>query len=117
MITDEQINQMVTDSLQGRQNAHKRVLRQDARAALAGDAACREELDRRFTRMIKRATALVQRKLTITLTPKLADAIERYLDTDWKDGRDPSKFGALNAVAYIGEQIAGIYIRANKRDS
>jgi len=48
---------------------------------------------------------------SITLPDDLVAAIDAYLDTDWtdgRDGRDPSKLGALNAVAYIGERIASI---------
>jgi len=46
---------------------------------------------------------------SITLPKWLCEAIESYLDTDWKDGRDPSGFGAMNAVWYIGERIAAVY--------
>ena len=45
----------------------------------------------------------------ITLPPNLISAIESYLDTNWDDGRDPSKLGALNAVSYIGERVAAIW--------
>jgi hypothetical protein len=51
----------------------------------------------------------------IELTPSLIDAIERYNTTPWHDGRDPSKLGALNAVAYIGEQVAGLVRAAQAR--
>ena len=51
--------------------------------------------------------------MTITLPRYLVRAIDAYLDTDWKDGRDPSKLGAFNAVAYIGEHVAAI--RAKQR--
>lgn len=44
--------------------------------------------------------------LRITLQPYLVEAIAKYNATDWSDGRDPSKLGALNAVAYIGEHVA-----------
>lgn len=46
---------------------------------------------------------------TITLPDDLVAAIDSYLDTDWSDGRDPSRFGALNIVAFIGERVAAIY--------
>jgi hypothetical protein len=36
---------------------------------------------------------------TIALPKWLCEAIENYLDTDWSDGRDPSKIGAVNAVS------------------
>lgn len=45
----------------------------------------------------------------ITLPANLVDAIESYLSTPWSDGRDPSKIGALNAVAFIGERVAAIF--------
>ena len=46
---------------------------------------------------------------TIDLPKQLCDAIEKYLDTNWSSGADPSKFGALNAVAYIGERVVALY--------
>lgn len=49
-----------------------------------------------------------QPSTSIILPADLVAAIEKYNTTDWKDGRDPSKFGALNAVAYIGERTAAI---------
>lgn len=53
--------------------------------------------------------------VTIRLPKHLVKAIDDYLDTDWKDGRDPSKLGALNAVAYIGERVAAIRARSKHR--
>jgi len=52
---------------------------------------------------------------SITLPNDLADAIEKYLATDYNDGRDPSKLGALNAVSYIGERLVALYRIANGR--
>lgn len=52
-----------------------------------------------------------KRVLKLTISSSLADAIERYAATNWEEGRD--KFGALNAVSYIGEQMVAIYRRAN----
>lgn len=46
---------------------------------------------------------------TIELPRWLCDAIEAYIDADWRDGRDPSGFGGMNAVGYIGERVAAIY--------
>lgn len=43
--------------------------------------------------------------MKIDIPDDLVDAIDKYVGTDWKDGRDPSKLGALNAVAYIGERL------------
>ncbi len=43
--------------------------------------------------------------MKIDIPDYLIDAIDKYASTDWKDGRDPSKLGALNAVAYIGERL------------
>lgn len=43
----------------------------------------------------------------ITLPDDLINAIDAYPTTDWSK-RDPSKIGALNAVAYIGERVASI---------
>lgn len=40
--------------------------------------------------------------MKINIPDHLVDAVDKYVNTNWKDGRDPSKFGALNAVAYIG---------------
>ena len=57
----------------------------------------------------------MSRNIRITIPVDLASAIDNYLSTDWKDGRDPSKIGALNAVAYIGERVAGIYDASAKR--
>lgn len=54
-----------------------------------------------------------QADVPIILPGYLVAAIDAYLDTDWSDGRDPSKFGAFNAVSYIGEQIA--FIRKETR--
>jgi hypothetical protein len=34
------------------------------------------------------------RVLTLTISSDLADAIEKYVETDWSDGRDPSTGGA-----------------------
>ncbi len=45
----------------------------------------------------------------IVLPDHLVSAIRDYLATDWKDGRDPSGYGALNAVCYIGERVAALY--------
>jgi hypothetical protein len=43
--------------------------------------------------------------MRIDIPNYLIDAINKYVGTDWEDGRDPSKIGALNAVAYIGERL------------
>ena len=45
--------------------------------------------------------------MKIDLPSELVVAIDRYLDTDWSNC-DPSKLGALNAVAYIGERVTAI---------
>lgn len=50
----------------------------------------------------------------VTLPAHLVKAIRQYNAKDWKDGRDPSKLGALNAVAYIGEQVAALIARKDK---
>jgi hypothetical protein len=55
------------------------------------------------------------RVLTLSISSELADAIEHYVETDWGDGRDLSKLGALNAVSYIGERIVALYQSANGR--
>jgi hypothetical protein len=49
--------------------------------------------------------------MTVELPGELVDAIDRYIATDWRDGCDPSRFGALNAVAFIGEQLVAAYVR------
>lgn len=52
--------------------------------------------------------------LTIVLPNDLAESIEKYLATDW-NGQTPIEFGALNAVAYIGERLVDLYRGANGR--
>jgi hypothetical protein len=47
-------------------------------------------------------------KVSIDLPPDVVAAIESYINTNWTDGQ-PSRLGALNAVAFIGERIAAIY--------
>ncbi len=54
--------------------------------------------------------------MRIDIPDYLVDAIDKYVGTDWKDGRDPSKFGALNAVAYIGERLV-VELSAARRAS
>jgi hypothetical protein len=44
----------------------------------------------------------------VTLPADLIRAIDKYLCTPWSDGRDPSKLGALNAVAFIGERLVAV---------
>ncbi len=73
---------------------------------------CRRTLD--ASRAGRRAYRGDVRILTLTIPSDLADAIERYAGTDWNDGRDPSKLGALNAVSYIGEQVVALYQQTNK---
>lgn len=51
--------------------------------------------------------------MRVTLPASLVAAIDDYNQTDWRDGRDPSRFGALNAVAFIGERVAAL--RATRR--
>src|SRR5689334_19768307 len=99
-LSDDDLRKIITDSLEGRQNAYKRATRKDATAALAGDATCRAALAERL------APALA-------LPPHLVEAIEHYNGADWGDGRDPSKLGAINAVCYIGEQVAALYKRGH----
>jgi hypothetical protein len=96
LLTDEELEELIRKALRGRQNAAKRALIVDARAALGGSVMLRQRLSERVT-------------VTLRIPQHLVDAIESYLTTDWSDGRDPSKIGALNAVAYIGEQVARIY--------
>lgn len=52
--------------------------------------------------------------MKIDIPDYLIDAIDKYASTDWKDGRDPSKIGALNAVAYIGERLVAELSAARK---
>lgn len=44
----------------------------------------------------------------VTLPEDLARAVDNYLTADWSKARDPSRMGALNAVAYIGERVAAL---------
>lgn len=46
--------------------------------------------------------------LDVRLPADVVVAVNKYHATDWSDGRDPSKFGALNAVAYIGERVIAL---------
>ncbi len=97
-ITDERLRALLTQSLQGRQNAHKRALRKDIQAALTGDACCRESVAQRdqLARMLE-------------IPPYLVDALEDYNAHDYNRKTDPSGLGGLNAVAYIGEQLAMLW--------
>jgi len=74
---------------------------------------CRRTLE--ASRAGRKAYRGDMRTLTLNISSDLADAIEHYANTDWSDGRDPSKLGALNAVSYIGEQIVSLYQKANGR--
>jgi hypothetical protein len=97
-ITDEQIRTLRDESLaRRRQNAHTRTLRKDCEGALAGSRVCKEMCALAWNR---------RGSCAIELPSELVAAIEKYLNTDW---RDPSKLGALNAVAFIGESVAAIY--------
>jgi hypothetical protein len=98
-LTDDQIRAIVAWSRKGRQNSHKRTIRRDAAAALDGHAPSREAM----------ADHVRFYAHSFGIDAELGAKIAAYLDTDWSDGRDPSKFGALNAVSYIGERIAAIY--------
>lgn len=55
--------------------------------------------------------------ISIDLPSFVAKAIEAYNSVDWKDGRDPSGFGAINAVAYIGEHVAALYAQQIRRET
>lgn len=48
--------------------------------------------------------------MKINIPDHLVEAIDKYVNTNWKDGRDPSKLGALNAVAYIGERLVAVLL-------
>lgn len=52
--------------------------------------------------------------MRIDIPDDLVEAIDNYLTTDWKDGRDPSKLGALNAVAYIGGRLVAELLAARQ---
>lgn len=55
--------------------------------------------------------------MKIDISDYLVDAIDKYVTTSWKDGRDPSKLGALNAVAYIGERLVAELAEARRKSS
>lgn len=95
-LTDERLHEIIAESLKGRQNADKRAIRTDARAALAGSEKIREWVAERVG------------SFDVRLPPDVVEAIDHYISTDWKDGRDPSKLGALNAVAHIGERVVAV---------
>jgi hypothetical protein len=73
--------------------------------------ACKRTLD--ASREGRKSYRSDMRKLVITLPSDLADAIEHYSNTNWNDGRDPSKLGALNAVSYLGERLVALYRKTN----
>lgn len=52
--------------------------------------------------------------MKIDIPNYLVEAIDKYVGTDWNDGRDPSKLGALNMSSYIGERTAAILIATRK---
>lgn len=52
--------------------------------------------------------------MRINIPNDLVDAIDKYVATHWEDGRDPSKLGALNAVAYIGERLLAVVSSARQ---
>ena len=106
MITDEQIRALVAESMRGRQNTQKRTLRKDAEAALAGSKTARKMMEHHLAK---------SGEVWIALPADLVTEIERYLATGWRDGRDPSRLGALNAVAYIGESVAAIVANRSKK--
>jgi hypothetical protein len=54
--------------------------------------------------------------MKIDIPDYLVNAIDKYVATDWK-GRDPSKIGALNAVAYIGERLVVELSEARRKPS
>ena len=62
-----------------------------------------------------RLRKLVRRLRRNTLPKFIVDAARRYNATDWSDGRDPSKLGALNAVAFIGERVAALVAGPDSR--
>lgn len=97
-ITDDRLRELIAETREGRQNAKKRAIRTDAEAALAGSDFCRQVMTERDD-----LAGL------IVLPPDLRKAIEEYQATDYSDGRDPSKLGALNAVAYIGERLVAVW--------
>lgn len=49
----------------------------------------------------------MSRDTVILLPEDIVAAIEKYVATDWAK-QDPSKIGALNAVAYIGERLIAL---------
>lgn len=53
--------------------------------------------------------------MKIDIPDDLIETVDKYLSTDWKDGRDPSRYGALNAVAYIGERLVAVVSDARQR--
>lgn len=50
--------------------------------------------------------------ITITIPPELVESIEGYLAGHWDDPKDEpngTQLAALNAVAFIGERLIGLY--------
>jgi len=62
-----------------------------------------------------RAESVAGKELQLSLPKSLTDAIDAYVATDWRGGCDPSGYGSVNAVAYIGERISALYVAALKR--
>lgn len=51
--------------------------------------------------------------MKLDIPDELIKSIDDYLARDWKS-TDPSKFGALNAVAYIGERMVATLAAARR---
>ena len=90
-----------------RKTAGQRALMRDCDGALSGATVSLDIIAREYNRLVP------FRPTEIVLDADLVASIERYVDTDWK-ACDPSKIGALNAVAFIGERVVAIY-QAKKR--
>ncbi len=110
-ISDDQIRALHNELLSiKRQNAYTRAIRKDWAAALKGSRTCRESCADAWNKRH------AERPVVIELPREVVSAIEDYLNTDWSDGRDPSRLGAVNAVAFIGERVAAIYASRDDAD-
>ena len=96
-ITDAQIEEEIALLRAGRMSNLRRALLADCRAAMDGDKFCRGCVAERIN---------ARNAVIVTVPRHLVEAVRTYLATNWDDGRDPSRLGALNAVACIGEQFA-----------
>lgn len=98
-LTDAELEILIAESLQGRQNARQRALRTDAIAARDGSEFCRESLtERHATRL--RATSL-QHSATVEEVRNAIDAIRAHHQRP----QNGSMADAYHLLADIAERV------------